>query len=196
VVRTLRWAMCVVLGCGAGLEQRHPPQFRRKVVEWVRRYLPGEIAGTVAELGGAAAAFLLTGSYAAAAIAGTVGAVGGYYAVVYTNAVRWAWRGQRQSNRARRVIWANVLAWRSVVMEFGPAELVDSLLVRPAAYYLGPALFGSAVTGWIAAKVFSDLVFYTFTIFSYELFNGMLVHPKQPAEGNRDAIFASTAAHS
>lgn len=34
---------------------------RQKLMEWVRRYLPCEIAGTIGELGGAAVAYLLTG---------------------------------------------------------------------------------------------------------------------------------------
>src|SRR4029077_17247116 len=46
---------------------------RRKLREWIRRYLPCEIAGTVGELGGAAVAYLATGSLAAAAIAATIG---------------------------------------------------------------------------------------------------------------------------
>ncbi len=60
-------------------------------MEWVRRYLPCEIAGTVGELGGAAVAYLLTGSMAAAAITATIGASAGYYAAAYTSAVRWAY---------------------------------------------------------------------------------------------------------
>src|SRR4051812_17803900 len=39
-----------------------------KLREWIRRYLPCEIAGTIAELGGAAIAYQATGSLAAAAI--------------------------------------------------------------------------------------------------------------------------------
>ena len=76
---------------------------RQKLMEWVRRYLPCEIAGTVGELGGAAVAYLLTGSMAAAAITATVGASVGYYAAAYTSAVRWAYRehSHRQMGDAR-----------------------------------------------------------------------------------------------
>ena len=34
---------------------------RQKLMEWVRRYLPCEIAGTIGELGGAAVAYLADG---------------------------------------------------------------------------------------------------------------------------------------
>ena len=56
---------------------------RKKLIEWSRRYLPCEIAGTVGELGGAAVAYVLTGSTAAAAVTATVGASVGYYAAAY-----------------------------------------------------------------------------------------------------------------
>ncbi len=55
-----------------------PRTSRQKLTEWVRRYLPYEIAGTVGELGGAAVAYLLTGSMAAAAITATIGASAAY----------------------------------------------------------------------------------------------------------------------
>jgi hypothetical protein len=65
---------------------------RRKLREWVRRYLPCELAGTAGELGGAAVAYLATGSLAAAAIAATIGASAGYYAAAYVGALRLSYR--------------------------------------------------------------------------------------------------------
>ena len=70
-------------------------------MEWVRRYLPCEIAGTVGELGGAAMAYLMTGSLAAAAVTATVGASAGYYAAAYLNAVRWSYRQHAGRRRPR-----------------------------------------------------------------------------------------------
>src|SRR6478672_4319719 len=94
---------------------------REKLMEWVRRYLPCEIAGTVGELGGAGIAYLLTGSMAAAAITATVGASVGYYAAAYTAAVRWALREHDHRPVLTRLVVANLFAFRSVAIEFGPA---------------------------------------------------------------------------
>jgi hypothetical protein len=68
----------------------------KKVLEWLRRYLPCEIAGTTCEFGGAAIAYLVTGSFAAAAIVATIGASFGYYAAAYGAAVRTTYRGHMQ----------------------------------------------------------------------------------------------------
>ena len=147
---------------------------RQKLIEWVRRYLPCEIAGTVGELGGAGVAYLLTGSLAAAAITATIGASAGYYATAYFSAVRWEYREQIRRGVVARIAAANLFAVRSVAIEFGPAELIDSIAIRPLAYYIGPLIFGNVVAGWIFGKLLSDIGFYVLAIFSYERFNGLL----------------------
>lgn len=105
-----------------------------KLREWVRRYLPCEIAGTVGELGGAAVAYLATGSLAAAAITATIGASAGYYAAAYVSALRWSYRHLDDRRRPSRLLMSNLLALRSVAVEFGPAELIDSVAIRPSRF--------------------------------------------------------------
>ena len=149
----------------------------------MRRYLPCEIAGTVGELGGAAVAYLATGSLAAAAIAATIGASVGYYAAAYVSAVRWTYRGHDDRRRPTRVLVASLLALRSIAVEFGPAELIDSLAIRPVAFYVGPLIFDNTIAGWIFGKLVSDLAFYVLAIFSYERFKGLLVRRSTEGRG-------------
>jgi hypothetical protein len=165
-----------------------------KLREWIRRYLPCEIAGTVGELGGAAVAYLATGSLAAAAIAATVGASAGYYAAAYVTALRWSYRDQDQRRWPSRVLAANLLALRSVAVEFGPAEFIDSLAVRPVAFYMGPLIFDNTIVGWIFGKLVSDLAFYLFAILSYERFKGLLVRAQARAEEVTDEPVPTSAA--
>jgi len=148
-----------------------------KVIEWVRRYLPNELAGWVGELGGAAAVYQLTGSYAAAVVAGTIGASVGYYATAYVNGVRWSYRAQTTRSRPARLLIANALAVRSIVVEFGPAEAIDSILIRPVALYFGPFVVGSTAVGWVLGSIAADVAFYVMAISSYERFAGLLARP-------------------
>ena len=97
-------------------------RIRHKIFEWLRRYAPNEIAGWVGQLGAAAATYALTGSYAAAVIAATIGASAGYYAAAYFNAVRWSYRAQAGRSWPTRVLVANGLAARSIAVEFGPGD--------------------------------------------------------------------------
>ena len=165
-----------------------------RVKEWVRRYLPCEIAGTACEFGGAAIAYLATGSFAAAAIVATIGASSGYDAAAYAAAVRTTYRAHSHLPRARRALTANGLALRSVAIEFGPAEVIDSLLIRPLAFYLGPILFGNMVAGWIFAKLVADVGFYVLAIFSYERFKRLLAVRRPASEEVRHGSAAAFAA--
>jgi hypothetical protein len=170
-----------------------PRSAREKLTEWVRRYLPCEIAGTVGELGGAAVVYLLTGSMAAAAITATIGASVGYYAAAYISAVRWALREDSDRPMGPRVLVANLFALRSVAIEFGPAEVIDSIAIRPLAYYLGPIMFDNVVVGWIFGKLVSDIGFYALAVVSYERFKGLLAG-RQPSFGEADGAPVATVA--
>lgn len=158
-----------------------------KVVEWGRRYLPCEIAGTVAELGGAGAVYLATGSGAAAAVVGTIMASVGYYAVAYVNAVRWLRRDHSFGA-------ANLLALRSIAVEFGPAEVIDSLVIRPICYYVFPILTGSVAIGLVAGKVVADIGFYVCAICSYEKFRRLLAVRGGDRKETGDALVDAVAA--
>lgn len=155
-------------------------RIRHKVFEWLRRYAPNEIAGWVGQVGAAMAVHALTGSYAAAVVAATIGASAGYYAAAYVNGVRWAYRAQIGRSRPMRLLVANGLTARSIAVEFGPAETIDSITIRPLALYLGPLIVGNTAIGFVVGSVVADVAFYVMTIFSYERFTRWLVRP-QPA---------------
>jgi hypothetical protein len=160
----------------------------------VRRYLPCEIAGTAGELGGAAVAYLATGSLAAAATTATIGASAGYYAAAYVSALRWSYHGHDHRRRPSRVLVSSLLALRSVAVEFGPAEVMNSVAVRPVAYYADPLIFDNTIAGWIFGKLVSDLAFYLFAIFSYEWFKGLLAGAQPTAEEVTDESVSTSAA--
>lgn len=146
---------------------------------WMWRYLPCEIAGTAAEFGAAALVYVNTGSLAMAAVAATIGAWAGYYATAFVSALRWSYRDEAHRRGAERLVVATLLALRSVAIEFGPAELIDSIFVRSLAFYVGPTIFGDVLAGWIFGKLVSDVAFYACAIFSYERFGALLAR-RQP----------------
>lgn len=168
---------------------------RSRIGEWIRRYLPCEIAGTAAEFGAAALAYGATGSLAAAAVAATVGASAGYYAMAFLTALRWTYRDHCHRTRRDRVVVSVLLALRSVAIEFGPAELIDSIAVRPLAFYVGPMLFGNVAAGWIFGKLVSDVAFYGCAVFSYERFTALIAQrlPAEKGTGHEPAPTVSAA---
>jgi hypothetical protein len=128
---------------------------KRRAVEWLKRYLPAECASLVGALLAANVVFSLTANSAAAAIAGAWGENGAYYSVMLLREVR-----------AVRSVW---VALRNLTIEFGPAEALDSLLVRPAMMYFGAQLAGDLTLGTLLGKLAADISFYVPAIAAYEL---------------------------
>ena len=58
-----------------------------------------------------------------------------------------------------------------LVLEFGTAEALDSLFLRPALMYAGVALAPNTAIGIAAGKLTANVIFYVPTIISYELLN-------------------------
>jgi len=145
---------------------------------WLRRYAPCEALSTFGAFGCAWLALTMTGSLAAAAVGGVLGGTVGFYAVPAARAFR-AYRAVLTGARARRVVVAVGLTTRSLLIEFGPAECVDSALLRPGLLYLGPLVLGSPFAGWLAGKVLADTVFYVITGWSLRR-NRRLIEPVGP----------------
>jgi ornithine decarboxylase len=57
----------------------------------------------------------------------------------------------------------------AAVVEFGPAEILDTLLIRPAAMFLGSWATGHVLAGVLIGKIGADVIFYGLAITSYEM---------------------------
>jgi hypothetical protein len=131
-----------------------------RAMEWARRYLPAELLGTAATLLGAGAALVVWQSAAAGAVAGTWAEGLVFYGVIVARDLQ---------ARGRPSPSAALAALRDLLLEFGPAELLDCTIIRPTALYAGLALAPSPAIGLLVGKLVADMVFYLPTIASYEL---------------------------
>ncbi len=129
-------------------------------LEWLRRYLPAEGAGLVATLVCTLVTLQLSGNILFAALAGTWGECVVYYGVM-------VWRELR--GRGPLTHHAALATLRNLLLEFGPAELLDNMLVRPGALATALALVPIPTLGTLLGKLVADGVFYMTTIVSYEL---------------------------
>jgi hypothetical protein len=136
--------------------------WRGKAAEWLRRYLPAEVLATLcALLGGVLAG---AGGPALAALGGTWGENVGYYGTMLTRELR-----ARRARKGRLTPAAVLRTIRNLVLEFGGAELLDSLLIRPAAMFAAIRLSGNLALGIALGKFAADLTFYLPAILAYEL---------------------------
>jgi len=127
---------------------------RGKAREWLRRYVPAEAAAIV---GAVSAGLIVSGSGqpAATAYAAAIGESLAFYAVILL-------RDRADSHSG----WW--LTLRRLVLEFGPAELLDTFAVRPLTIYLATGVVGNVVAGVVLGKVAADIVFYAVAIVGYE----------------------------
>lgn len=128
---------------------------------WIHRYLPAEIVGTAALILAGFGVTAWTDAPAVIAIAALIGESIGFYAVlaftVYLEQIRVVRPGRGITRSRRR---AGVRTLLLLAAEFGPSELLDSLVIRPAALVLGVWLIPDPFWGLLAGKVVADIVFY------------------------------------
>ncbi len=143
-----------------------------RLQEWLLRYAPAEVFAVIGALGGAFAVSHL-GYPAVTAYAGAIGEGVLFYAAIMVRDLR----SNRRRGLARRPLSHTL---RNLSLEFGPAEVLDSFLVRPLAMYVGPILIGSLTAGVILGKIAADVVFYTLAIVGYEFGKRLSIEPVGP----------------
>jgi hypothetical protein len=125
--------------------------------DWVRRFGWAELFGIAGSYLGYALARKVSGNPVVAAYGATLGENAAYYSVIYWRDLRALPFGERGAGK--------VLL--GMLHDFGLAEILDSLAVRPGITLLAVAMFGQAI-GVGAGKIASDLVFYLLAIAFYE----------------------------
>jgi hypothetical protein len=128
---------------------------RARLGRWLRRYLPAEIVALLTAFAGAGVAQALTGNAAVVALAAAWAENVGYYATMLV-------RELRVERSVRRTLG-------NLALEFGPAEALDSLLIRPAMMYMATQLVADLALGVLLGKLAADVAFYVPAIASYEL---------------------------
>ena len=142
---------------------------KRKLLEWANRYVPAEIAAIITAIAGATIGFVLShGNGVAAAFCGAMGENVGYYGVILFRDIRSS--SQKLKRKGKRygklALYKNI---RNILVEFGPAEVLDSFVIRPFWMWVLPTLLNNFTLGIIVAKFAADITFYASAIMSYEL---------------------------
>ena len=131
--------------------------------EWLARYAPAEVAATLGAVLGASAAGRIGGATSATVFAAVIAETVAFYTVLFIRDLRHRSSARRPGGRA---LWTTL---RNLLVEFGPAELLDTFAVRPLAMYAAATVVGDMLTGVILGKIAADAVFYTLAIIGYEM---------------------------
>ena len=142
--------------------------FKNKAVAWIKRFLPAEVTGLLMAVVTSYIILRLTQNKVLAAYAGAIGETTGFYCTLLIQAsLSMRHTLQQHNQRFTAVHVLKVLG--HMLIEFGPAEILDSLLLRPFFMYLFPILLNRYVWGIIAGKIASDVTFYILVIVLHEV---------------------------
>lgn len=136
--------------------------------EWLRRYIPAEILGTLAALLAAWFVYSQTGSYVAAAAAGWTGEGVMFFGYFITIELISNSKNYQQYTFFKRISLIIAAAGTNLLVEFLPAEIIDNMIIRPYLMYLIPQYIHPYPLGFIVAKFTSDIIFYALAIVGYE----------------------------
>lgn len=139
---------------------------KAKLIEWLTRYLPLEIVATACALAGGLGAAALVANAAVIAYAATWAENAGFYGYALVREVR----GNVGSTRASILAVGKALlpSTRTILLEFGPAEILDSLVVRPTCMLIMTQMTGNLPLGLLLGKLLADLAFYGLAVVGFE----------------------------
>ncbi|RYD55434.1 MAG: hypothetical protein EOP56_16125 [Sphingobacteriales bacterium] len=141
---------------------------KHKVREWLKRYLPAEVISVAATVLSALIAYELSGNRIATALISTWAGNIGYFGYIILFDVFETRRTLHSQDRpyTSAIFYKNI---KALAVEFGIAEVLDSLLIRPALMYYVPIWMNNMALGSIVAKLVADITFYIPAIIGYEM---------------------------
>jgi len=140
---------------------------KNKLIKWIKRYGPAEIVGTMGAYLGAFLAYNFSNNKIIAAYSATMGENLGFYGTIFFRELRTEFRLAKQDHEKYKI--KDLLrTMANLFIDFGPAEALDSLIIRPASIGTGVYFLGEKA-GVIVGKLAADVTFYVPAIISYEL---------------------------
>jgi hypothetical protein len=131
---------------------------KRKTKEWLNRY---GLATALSFPAALAAAYLSKpfANVVATAYLATLAATISFYATIAVKDVK---------GRKKITVPELLKVARNMIVEFGPAEYLDSFLIRPFMLYLFPLFIGNFSLAILAGNAVTDVTYFIPVIFSYE----------------------------
>jgi len=140
----------------------------QKIKELFRRYLPAEIVGTLTAIGAASITHIYSDNAVFIAYIATLGEALGFFSTIFIQ--HFLTLSKKRKTENKHFAFSDISKLIAhVLLEFGPAEILDSLVLRPFFMYLFPLLTENFAIGILLGKIAGDITFYLIVILSYEM---------------------------
>lgn len=149
-----------------------------KIKEFSKRYLPAEIVGTLTAIGAATISHIYSDNAVFIAYVATLGEAVGFFSTILLQHFIALSKKRKTENKQFSLPDIPIII-SHVLLEFGPAEILDSLVLRPFFMYLFPLLMRNFTMGILMGKIAGDITFYMLVILSYEMKKRLKFFPHQ-----------------
>ena len=141
---------------------------KNNILEWITRYGLAEIISLTMTIVASWVTFEYTKSQIKMALVATWMGNFGYFGTILIQDIIEA--SKQLHNVGKSYSFETFLKnARALFVEFGIAEVFDTLLIRPTLLYYFPIWLGNLSLGVVVAKFAADITFYVPAIISYEL---------------------------
>jgi len=141
---------------------------KRKIKEWLKRYLPSEIVGALTAITAASIAHLFYSNMIIVAYVGSIGEAFGFYTTFFIQQIIVINKLNRANYKSFSISnFTKIIS--NMVLEYGPAGFIDGLFLRPFFMFLFPSILKNLALGILVGKIVGDCTFYLLVILSYEL---------------------------
>ena len=139
------------------------PKFRKKVKEWANRYGPPLVLATLTAVIVATLTYMAFGNKILSAVLGTWADNLVFYGIVAYRDIK-----ARRGKDGKVTLGGFLKVMRNMAMEFGPAEYLDSFLIRPFLLAVFPLFISPYSLGVLVGSIAAEFTFFLPTILSYE----------------------------
>lgn len=139
-----------------------------RIKEWIRRYGWAEVISTLFTFLFGWASSGVTKNSVLIAYASTIGATTGFYGYIFIRDIYSSYLNHDPDTILAKSLLV-VRCLRNMGFEFGLAELLDFLLVRPFCLLYGPVILKDYFWGILAGKTIADILFFTLSILMFEI---------------------------
>ncbi|MES2590157.1 MAG: hypothetical protein V4622_14355 [Bacteroidota bacterium] len=153
---------------------------KAKFKSWLLKFLPAEIVGTVTAVCAASFCHIFSDNGIFIAYIGSLGeAIGFYLTIIIQNIISFKKKHQVDNRKFSFKVFAKIIS--TIVIEFGPAGVIDGLFLRPFLMFIFPLLIGDFTLGILVGKIVGDFTFYGLVIMTSEI----KTHIKSKKDGIR-----------
>ena len=141
------------------------------------KFLPGEIVGTITAVGSASITHAFNNNGVLVAYAGSLGeAIGFYVTILIQHILSYKKKYSLDFRHFKPKDFTKITA--NLLLEFGPAGMIDGLLLRPLFMFVFPILIGNFTLGLFIGKLVGDITFYLLVIITTEVKEKVQRHKK------------------